>query len=90
MKLWHIAALLVGVGIVYVLVRRPSVNGIMTPHTSNATNNTLSSLFSFGTAIVNKIGAPSAVDPSESAAVYRPGESFDDYTAGLFGPGTAV
>lgn len=61
MKLWHWVALLMGVGIVYVLVKRPTVPaGGIYPATSNDTNNTLGALFRFGTSLVNKIGAPSA------------------------------
>lgn len=87
MKLWQIAALLTVVGIVYVMVRRPTVPvGGQVPASSN---DLLSNIFKFATAVTNKVSAPSAVDPTESASVYRPGESFDDYTSSLFGPGTA-
>lgn len=88
MKLWQWAALLFGVGIVYVLVKRPTVpTGGINPYSSNDTNGTLRALLNFGTALTNKIGAPSA-NAGAGVATYNPGESFDDYSTRLFGPGT--
>ncbi len=61
MKLWQWAALLVGVGIVYVLVKRPSIPaGGIAPSSSNDMNGTLRALLNFGAVLTNKIGAPSA------------------------------
>lgn len=71
MKLWQIAALLFGVGIVYVLVKRPSVAGLTGPTTSNSTYGvTLNSLLNLGSSIINKIPAPSTVPPYSNQGTY--------------------
>jgi hypothetical protein len=41
-----------------------------------------------GNALSSYLSRPSTpVAPADSAAVYRPGESFGDYTSSIFGPG---
>jgi len=91
-----IAIVLLFVGVAYVLINRPSVapKTITGPSTSNAIFGALGSI---GSNLINtfsmsgsKVGAPSAVNGSVSSssdAVYKPGDSFDDYASGLFGPG---
>lgn len=87
----------VGVG-VFLLVRAltPS-SSIPKGSTASMAPNVLGGLASsFGgliSAVAGSSGAanqPSSARPTaqeDSAAVYKPGDSFDDYTTGLFGPG---
>lgn len=98
MRVWYIVAGLLGIGLVYVLIKRPVVpvgTATQAPG-SNDLFRAIGSLASLGTAIVGKVSAPSstgsAADPalSSSNAVYQPGDSFDTYATGLFGPGTNV
>jgi len=68
MKLMYWALLLVGVGIVYVMVNRPTVpTGVTAP---SASNDIFSSLFKLGATAIGKIGTPSA-SPYVNAGTYN-------------------
>ena len=91
MKLWHLAAILLVLGIGYVLISRPMVPSVSANQQNSVSNSLWSGVFTGLVAggkslFSDKASPPSAVD---SAAVYKPGEAFDDYANGLFGPGTA-
>jgi hypothetical protein len=70
MKLVHWSILIVAVGIVYVLVKRPTVPaGGIAPSTSN---DLLGTLFKLGGSVISKIGAPSGTTstPYVNAGTY--------------------
>jgi hypothetical protein len=87
MKPWHIALAVLGIAVVYILVKRPviPITGTSTQANGNDLYRAIGNLAGLGTAIVGKVGAPAAGD---GVATYNQGESFDDYTGRLFGPGT--
>jgi len=89
-----------GVGIGVFLVARALTPSTSLPKSSAASSvpNVLGGLGSaFGSAFATALGTAGAknqpttsqptVPGTDSAAVYTPGESFGDYTTGLFGPG---
>jgi len=72
MKLWQVAAVLVVLGIAFILISRPTIQVGGNPYTSNSKNSYVSlasSLAGLATGVLNKIGGPPSQLNSSSTFV---------------------